>query len=313
MGAIDFFARQQFGATLRPGEILETMGIGVAKAEKSYAIFGLTNQRFLVLEVPVDPWVLAPKPEVSSTASYELAQLAQVRAETGSNFLGSLTRFVLVGGPQGEKVYVLRPEHRQFGNKWNFTGFEPRDHADFNSFVPQWLAHHCAAGTFRSPGGTQAALAELRATKANRAAFMAHHAALAAQADAARRAAAPIIWPYVVAGVAGLFLLAGLLQIKDALRIYRSADASDEIVERSASSHTGIWADPKVAARAREIAEHDRERALTTVIGGAVLIVLGGGGAAGFGFLGMRLNQKKKEKLQQQAGASPSAAHPAPS
>lgn len=205
MGQITELARQRFTSMLRPGEGLEAMGIGIYRLSQSptYALFGLTNQRLLVIECPADAWACAPKPEVISSLEFELAQLTQVRVEAGSNMLGALTRFVVVG-PQGEITFILRPEYRQFGNKWNFGGFDAQQHQEFNQLVPEWLARQVAMGTPRGPQGVNHAIGELRAARANRAAFMAHSAQQAAQAAAAREAAASIMWPYALMGGAGL-------------------------------------------------------------------------------------------------------------
>lgn len=307
MGLINFFAQQQFGAALRPGEVLEVMGIGVYKQLKSYAIFGLTNQRLLFLEVPADTWVVAPKAEVTARMSFELSEITSVIVEPDSDLLGSLTRFAVcrgpatafaLGAPEVQIRGVLRAAPNPFGNKWNFTGFD--GHQEWNDFVPAWLARHVPMGTLRSPQGVAQALGELRAAKANRTAMLAHSAQLAAQANAAREAAASIKWPYVVCAAFALFaFFVGFGNAYDGVKFHGRTNDFEERVEQSAVTRKGTWADPKVAARAREQIEVDRSRATGKLVLGIVTLLVGLGGAAGFAAVGVKLNKKKRAALAQ--------------
>lgn len=305
MGLINFFAQQQFAAMSRQGEVLEAMGIAIhpSTTARKYAVIGLTNQRLLVLIVPADPWQVAPKPESESSMSFELAQLGQVRVEHDSDLLGAFMRFVLVS-PQGETAFVLRQTHKPFGNKWNFTGFEASDHADFNNIVAPWLMNQCAMGALRSPQGVEQSLGILRSAKQNRAAMMMQSAQMAMQADAVRRANAPVVWPYIVGGVCVLIALIGLAQIQDGSRWLTRSSEFEEQVDRSVKSKTGVWADPKVEKRARESIDHDRGNGYKHMAEGVVVFLIGAGASAGLFLLGVKLNKKKKEQLAQQQGGN---------
>lgn len=306
MGQITVLARQKFSAILRPGEAVEVMGIGIhiVSGDRSniptYAVFGLTSQRLLVLICPGDAWACAPKPEVTDSLSIELAELQQVRVEAGSNIAGPLTRFVLVR-PQGEITYVLRHEYRQTFNKWNFGGFDQQQHQDWNQFVPEFLARHVAMGTPRSPQGIGPFFGELHAARANRAALLVHHAQVAAHARAVAEANASIKWPFFLMAGAVLAALIGLGMASNGVKRAAREDEAIEYIQRDRSRKYSPYADPRRFAEAVEESNERRTQGYVTLASGVLIALLGVGGSVGTCLLGVSLNKKKRERNRQAA------------
>jgi hypothetical protein len=300
MGQINDFARQQLQTMLRGGEGLEAMGIGLkhsSSSDDTYVLFGLTNQRLILLDCASDAWMNAPKAEARGSTFVELASIMEVRVEPGSDIGGALIRF-FVKHPQGDSFFILRPVHKHFGNKWNFGGFD--GHQEWNDLIAPWLASHVAAGTLRSPQGVAHAITELHARRAQHAAMAAQNAHAAALAGAHARANASIKWPYAAMGAAIFVTLIGVFI---SLRGASEAKSSEEFiasVDRDKRQKYSIFSDPKVAAGAKEHARESIEAAHTRIATGIVVIILGLAGSGGLLAVGMTLNKRKRAQQQQQ-------------
>ncbi len=153
MSELDDFARNLIGPTLRPGEVMLSIGwmakgLDWRNQQERYFAVG-TNQRLVVIQTGRSLMSGGPKIGNDGVVSYELAQLANAASRT----IGALTFNLAFDTPSGRVGYAV-PSPTIVGAK-SVDG-----HVDFVNVYLHWLCRHVAAGTLRSPEGQAAAAAE---------------------------------------------------------------------------------------------------------------------------------------------------------